>query len=99
MLTKETAPLLPSSLTVVGQGLTVKFDITYHNRKQTEVEEHLRTPGLDLADHVIFLISDWQSAYPLTKEGIIEMENDRPGMCSAIIQGFHKARLVALEKN
>lgn len=99
MLTKKTPDILDTTLTIVGQGGALKFGVVYHNRTQEQTEEHLRSKGNTLADHVLYLIKSIESEYPLTVDGIKAMENDRPGMCMSLINGFHKARMVELEKN
>ncbi len=99
MLTKKTPEILDTTLTVVGQGGTVKFGVVFFNRTQQQVEEHLKKKGNTLHDHILYLIKSWESEYDLTPDGIKAMENDRPGMCFSLIQGFHKARGVELEKN
>jgi hypothetical protein len=104
---KET---LPSTLTVIGQGDSISFKITYHNRKQSEVEAVMNAPIPDGADPVeamtsniekciLFVVESWDAEYELSPEGLRELEDDRPGMKVALIEGYHKARSMARAKN
>lgn len=98
-LKKARRATLPATLTLTGQGETVKFDITYNNCKQSELDAVMTDPEKDIADAVLFVVKDWDTEYELTKEGLAEMEDDRPGTVMAVIQGFHDARRVAKAKN
>lgn len=97
-LQRKRAEILPATLTITGQGETSVFDVTYFNRKLTELQEKLEDAD-DATDAVIFIVKDWDCEYPLTKEGIMEMEDDRPGIVLAVMAGFHEARMVQKVKN
>lgn len=108
MLKRIRPDAIKSTLAVTGQGETIKFDITYFNRKQSEVVEAVAKAqqaaveegkSETVADAVLFMVKEWDAEYPLTKEGVLEMEDDRPGLLMAIIMGFHKARQVEVAKN
>uniref|UniRef100_UPI00333EFA9E hypothetical protein n=1 Tax=Castellaniella defragrans TaxID=75697 RepID=UPI00333EFA9E len=101
---KGNAPkTIPAKLEIVGGGETNTLDIVYHNRKPSElqgrVDELKGTKEPFLPAMVLFVVKEWDSDYSLSQEGILEMEDERPGMCDAILQGFHKFRQVALEGN
>jgi hypothetical protein len=98
-LKRKTAETIPATLTVKGQGEEVKFNITYRNHKQSEVVAKLQEEGGNVADTVLFMVAEWDAEYPLTADGITEMEDERPGMVMAIIEGFHAARSVERVKN
>jgi hypothetical protein len=100
MLTRAIKPTIPATLTVKGQGADpIKFNVNFHNRKSSEVEAIFADGDKTVADVVLFLIESWESEYPLTTEGIREMEDDRPGMANAILSAYGEARQVAKEKN
>ena len=103
MLTRKTPDTLAAELTITGQlQPPIKFAITYFNRKQSEVEEMVKSdpnPEVGVASTILFVVKEWDSEYPLSAEGIAEMEDDRPGITIAIIQGFHDARRVTKVKN
>lgn len=102
MLTKKKNLLIPSTLAIVGQGETINFDLTYRNVTQEEINAAMNEgsdPGDGVAKTVLLMVESWDSEYELTREGVEEMEKDRPGMIVAIIQGWHQSRQVAKAKN
>jgi hypothetical protein len=109
MLTRQRKGTIATLLTITGQGETVTFEVTYHNRRQSEVEatlnkalaqlENADDPGDGIPGVVLSMVESWDSEYPLTIEGIKEMEDDRPGILLGVIKGFHDARKVDKAKN
>lgn len=104
MLKRRTNPTIPCKLHIKGQGEDFTFDITFHNRKQSEVVERLKSAQEDPAsggvrDVILYLVESWDSEFPLTAAGVEEMEDERPGLIMAIIEGFHEARKSEREKN
>lgn len=98
-LKKGGAPkTLQATLTIVGQGSADKLEITYHNRKTSEVQKTLED-GCSLGGLVVFLVESWGTDFELTEEGVREAEDEYPGLVDAIITGFHRARRKELEKN
>lgn len=89
---------IATTLTITGQGSTDKLDVTYHNRKKSELDARIES-GASIASLIPFLVESWGSDFPLTEEGVLEFEDEYPGICSAIAQGFHQARHKELEKN
>jgi hypothetical protein len=98
MLTKKTPEELASTLTVKGQGQSVTFDITFYFRTQKEMREQADA-GKSIADLVVFVVKSWDTEYDLTTDGVEEMEDARPGIALAILEGFHASRRVEREKN
>jgi hypothetical protein len=100
-LTRVTKESIKTTLTLKGQGEVLTFNITYYNRRQSEVEVQLKKEGEDntVADLILFMVKEWDAEYPLTKEGVIELEDERPGIVYGIIEGFHEARKMHREKN
>lgn len=100
MLTKKRPDTLPTDLTIKCQGETIKFAVTFNNRTLSELQEVLDNECTeDAAPAVLFLVKDWETEYELSREGVLEMENDRPGITLAIIAAFHEARGVEKVKN
>ncbi len=104
MIKKGNAPkTIPAKLELVGGGETNTLDLVFHNRKPSEIEGKIeelkdsKTPFLP--SMVLFVVKEWESDYSLSLEGILEAEDERPGLCDAILQGFHKVRRVSLEGN
>ena len=99
MLTKKKALEIPSTLTVTGQGDTIKLKLTYNNLPMDAVQELLDAEDKTVADVVLAVVKEWESEYELSTEGLNELENDRPGMVVALIQGFYDARRMTKAKN
>lgn len=102
MLTRKKPEVLLAALTLKGQGETVKFNITFHNRKQSELNATLTAAATrqeGVTETILFIVKDWDAEYPLTSEGIKEAEDDRPGIIMAVIECFHATRQVEKEKN
>jgi len=96
---KGAAPAtLPATLTVVGQGASDKLNVTYHNRKSSDIREKLDS-GMSMLGLIPYLVSEWDTDFALTEEGVSEFEDEYPGIVQAIMQGYHEARHKRLEKN
>lgn len=101
---KGNAPkTIPAKLEITGGGETNTLSITFHNRKPSEFQARLDelkdSKDPFLSSMVLFVVKEWETDYSLSLEGIQEMEDERPGICDAILQGFHKVRRVSLEGN
>lgn len=112
---KGNAPkTIPAKLEIVGGGETNTLSLTFHNRTITDydikVKEVIESAFKSDADPVkarsdvsvqmvLYLVKEWETDYSLSLEGVREMENERVGICDAIVQGFHKVRRVELEGN
>lgn len=109
MLTRKTPDTLATALTIKGQGEEVTFKVVYNNRTQDEIQDVLDKANADeraatdfqFANRqaVLFVVKELEAEYPLTEDGIRDMERDRPGMIKNLFLGFHKAREVELAKN
>jgi hypothetical protein len=116
MLKKNRPLTIPATLTIKSQGETIKFDLVYHNFKQSEwldflskqantavevmhPQDGVPPPSMSIADTVLKIVSSWDSEYPLTREGVEEMHDDRPGLVNAIVEGFNLARQAERVKN
>lgn len=99
MLKRNKQLLIPSALTVKGQGETIQFNLTFHNRSSDELDAKLKEKGNTYGDTILFIVESWESEYPLTREGLIELDNDRPGILIALLDAYHDARRMHREKN
>jgi len=109
MLTRKTPTALATALTIKGQGTEETFNVTYKVRSQEEIDkafadaalqpEAKDDPGYANRQSVLFIVESMEAEYPLTDEGIKELEADRPGMIEVLFYGYHKARRVELVKN
>lgn len=98
MLTKQTRPLIPANLKIEGQGEVIEMKVTYHNRRQSDLAAEVEKAESP-ADTLLYILAEWEAEYPLTREGVEEAEDDRPGLIIAILIGYHDARRVEKEKN
>lgn len=117
MLKKNRPLTIPATLKIKSQGETIKFDVEYHNLKQSEWTDFLNERAeearaylalpldelpkkkMSIADTVLKIVKSWDSEYELTREGIEEMHDDRPGLVNAIVEGFDLARQAERVKN
>ena len=90
--------LLDTTLTITGQGSSDQFEITYFNRRSSEVQEKIKA-GSTIAALIPFLVKKWSTDFELTEEGIRDMEDEYPGMVEIVFQGFWKARRKEVEGN
>lgn len=101
MLVRKRPETIGATLHLKGQGEEIKFNVTYHNRTQAEVEARLKEeaakPNPDSL--VLFVVKEWEAEYELTTAGLEEAEQDRPGINAAIMYGFYEARVVNKVKN
>ncbi|KKO71841.1 hypothetical protein [Kerstersia gyiorum] len=101
---KGNAPkTIPAKLEIVGGGEANVLNLTFHNRKGSEfdvkIEELKETQEPFIPNLVLFIVKEWDTDFSLSLEGILEFEDERPGICNAILKGYHKVRAVELEGN
>lgn len=114
MLRKNRPDTINCTIEVKGQGEEFKFNVVFHNRRQSEVEAMLKSDDAQdatpeelvnnatteaVARTVLFVVKDWEAEYELSTAGLAELEDDRPGMIVAIAEAFHMARAMARTKN
>jgi hypothetical protein len=99
MLKRNKQLLIPSALTVKGQGETIKFDLVFHNRSSDDLDAKMKEKSNTYGDTIMYIVESWDSEYPLTREGLIELDNDRPGILLALLDAYHDARRMHREKN
>lgn len=55
------------------------------------------------ATHVLYLVKSFDDgtdqAFPLTRDGLVELDRTWPGTLFGIVKGYHQARGAAVEKN
>lgn len=98
MLTKKTKEVFPATLTIVGQGESVKFDVVYRNRAPQEARDKIASDAT-VAQFILWLCESIEMEYDMTEEGLAQLDEDRPGVLMAIWMGYFNARKVQLEKN
>lgn len=89
---------LPATLTITGQGSTDQLNVTYYNRKQTEIQARIDAK-VSLGALIPYIVESWDTDFDLTEEGVIEFEDEYPGIVEILFTGFHEARRKSIEKN
>ncbi len=97
MLKKKTPETISAKLTIQSLGETIELPLVYRNVKFDEYLE--KSKELTFGDLILWLVQSWESEYPLTLEGITELEVDRPGMLETILTSWIQARKANAVKN
>ena len=106
MLARKRPEVILAKLDLEAQGERLKFNVTFHNRRQSEMEVVIADgveKGLDAQEAgialVLFVLKEFETEYELTTQGLREMEEDLPGICRQIMFAFYQARVVEKAKN
>lgn len=73
------------------------FTVNYINMKTSEYQA--LAENLTVAEMLVQLVAEWDADYPLSTDGFMELEDERPGCCVGLLNGWHKARLAEREGN
>ena len=106
------ATTIAATLPIVNanQVKIADMDVTYKVRqreaneaalKEYEAAEETKTDAMYPVRQLLLDIVTAMDApeYPLTHEGLTAMDSDFPGILTAILWGYHRAREVGLAKN
>lgn len=107
MLKKAKKKQIPTVLMIEGQGEKQKLNLVYNNIGQEAIEALAEKAEVEKDPAVILLgdgvnqgiLHSWESEYDLSTNGVKEAEEDMPGFCVALIEGYHLSRMVARAKN
>lgn len=100
MLTRKRKDVIPCKLTIISQGDKLTFGVVFKNLKSDEFLALMPDDKeWNVPDVILQIVDSWDSEYPLTVDGLKELENDRAGFMLAIIESFHKARGAERVKN
>ncbi|WP_439444438.1 hypothetical protein ABWU93_11325 [Xanthomonas translucens pv. translucens] len=95
----EAPKTIKASLSFTGAAEKFKLGVTYNNVSGAEYRAKQNDPEATVADLVLLIVAEWDADYPLSVDGIAEFDDERPGICDGLIQGYWRARRVDLEKN
>lgn len=106
-LVRKNPEVLPTTLKLVRGGETETLKVDYRYMKTSEFNtlvEGVGKQGGTMLDALIRIVlgvvaSFPDQEYPLTEEGLTEMNDERPGMLDLLITGFQEARGVQRAKN
>ncbi|MCX5592024.1 hypothetical protein [Alcaligenes endophyticus] len=101
---KGNAPkTISAKLDITGGGESNTISLVFHNRKPSEIREKAKDLETSkdpfLPSLLLYLVKEWDTGYSLSIEGVLDMEDERPGLSDALIQGFHRVRRLELEGN
>lgn len=101
MLTKKTPDTFATNLTIVSFGEPVKLVVVYNNIAPETLDAEAKAANRAFTDDEMLLkvVNSWDAEYELTHAEIAQLQRDRPGLVYAVIQGFFRGRLAALQKN
>lgn len=102
MLKRKTTAVLPVTLTLKGQGETIKFKVEFHNRTASELTALLEENSAEVnagLQTVLAIVKSWDAEYELSIAGLTEAEDERPGIVIALLEAFYAARRMTREKN
>lgn len=102
MLTKKTPETFTRTLKIISFDETFQFPVTYRNLSPAKLDEEAKAAGkegLTRVDMVLRVVSEWGTEYSLTRDDLNQLEEDRPGVLQAVIDGFFLGRRATVEKN
>lgn len=106
MITRKSPSTIPARLKIDIHGVTNVLELDYKFMRTSEFEELLRKHGESAkpvgemtAAIVLDVVEKWDSEYPLTMAGLLEWEDETPGIMGVVISGFHTARSASRAKN
>ena len=90
---------IATTLALKGAAEKFKLTVTYNNIGTKALGAFLKDKDATFGSVLLKLIDSWSADYPLSLEGLEAFNDHRPGVLEALIQGYHQARHVELEKN
>lgn len=98
---------VPAILSFKSWGQPVRVNAKIKPVRTSEIEEACKpAEGVEFSmtefckRALLLVVIEWDyTAYPLTLEGLADLEDARPGALFALWSGYQKARAAELEKN
>ena len=90
---------IETTLALKGAAEKFKLTVTYNNIGTVGLSRLFETKDKTFGAVLLELIDGWDIECPLSIEGLEGLEDYRPGILKALIEGYHQARQVELEKN
>ena len=90
---------IETTLTLKSASEKLRFNVTYNNIGTKTLANFFKDKKKTLGSVLLDLIDQWEIDYPVSLEGFERLEDYRPGILRALIEGYHQARQVELEKN
>lgn len=103
MLTKKTPEQFTKVLKIVSFDETFNLAVTYRNVTPKTLDEEAKARGekmgMTRVEMALRVVAEWSSEYALTREDLEQLEEDRPGVLQAVLDGFFLGRRATVEKN
>lgn len=96
------SPTFDAILTIVGQGVEQKLEVTFNHMSRTqyaEMMEQMAKGEIDSTDAILRVISKWNADGELNRENVQALCDHQPGADWAIITGYGDALTVARKGN
>lgn len=95
---RGTAPArLRAEVTVKNAAERLVFRVTYVNMPNTAYRGLAEKSTL--GELLVALIAEWDTDYALSTDGFAELEDERPGVCMALLDAYHATRSLEREGN
>lgn len=95
---RGTAPArLRAEVSVKNAAERLLFKVVYVNMPGTAYRA--LAEKLPLGDLLVQLIAEWDADYALSTDGFSELEDERPGVCMALLEAYHATRSLEREGN
>ena len=102
MFTIKANPTFPATITIVGQGLRRKLEVTFRHKVTDEAEALLTDFATDkksAADAVLEVVESWDADMPLDASSLAVLRQNQPGALEAIVAAWATGLRVAREGN
>lgn len=95
-------PTFEATLTLIGQGVEQKLQLTYRHKTSDEYDvlmNRWRDGELDTAGVLMEIVEKWDADEAFGRDAIELLQQHQPGANVAIIAAYNEAMLVARQKN
>lgn len=95
-------PTFGATLTITGQGREQQLKLVFRHKRKAEYAERLSDIVKGTAqpvDVVLELIESWEAEADLSRETLLELEEEQPGSVWAILNGYGDSLAVARKGN
>lgn len=102
MFTVIPNPLIPATLTIIGQGREQQLKLVYRHMPVDTYLELMTAIGEDKAkpeEAALQLVESWEADAELNEATMQKLQNDQPGVVWAIVNGYGHALKVERKGN
>ena len=95
-------PTIDARVTITGQGRKQVLELTFRNKPDEDyaaLVAEVEAGTLTMTGLLLALIERWDADMKLEEASVSALNSYQPGAHLAILQAYHQARHVELEKN